>query len=167
LRSFCTDILDAHAITEFNYRLSDRRSAHILVGISVSGAADNDAFLARMAAKGYEHTDLSNDDIAKEHVRHMIGGISPNAVSEHLYQINFPERPGALGGFLATLGPRWNISAFHYRNQASDTGNVLIGFEAEDLPALEARLSQTGYSRHRVDDSPSVQLFVRAAHPER
>ncbi len=167
LRSFCTDILDGHAITEFNYRLSDRRSAHILVGISVSGAADRDAFLARMDKAGYEHTDLSNDDIAKEHVRHMIGGISPHAVSEHLYQINFPERPGALGEFLATLGPRWNISAFHYRNQASDTGNVLIGFEAEDQPALEERLNQTGYSWHRVDDSPSVQLFVRTGQPER
>ena len=160
LRSFCTDILEGHAITEFNYRLSDRQNAHILVGISVSGPADKDAFLERMTEHGYEHSDLSNDDIAKEHVRHMIGGISPNAAAEHLYQINFPERPGALGDFLATLGRDWNISAFHYRNQASDTGNVLIGFEATDRAALETRLNQTGYDWHRVDDSPSVRLFV-------
>ena len=90
----------------------------------------------------------------------MIGGVAPGAANEHLYQINFPERPSALGDFLATLGTQWNISAFHYRNQASDTGNVLIGFEAEDRTALESRLNETGYDWASIDQAPSIQLFV-------
>ncbi|TVR65772.1 MAG: threonine ammonia-lyase, biosynthetic [Spirochaetaceae bacterium] len=160
LRTFCSDVVGDHAINEFNYRLGDRRNAHLLVGISVSSPEDRDAFFRRMDELGYEHTDLSEDDIAKEHVRHMIGGVAPAAVHEHLYQINFPERPGALGDFLATLGTQWNISAFHYRNQASDTGNVLIGFEAEDQGALESRLNETGYEWTCIDGAPSMQLFV-------
>jgi threonine dehydratase len=160
LRTFCTSVLGDHAINEFNYRLSDRHNAHLLVGISVANSADKAAFMERMDVLGYEHTDLSDDDIAKEHVRHMIGGPSPNAVAEHLYQINFPERPGALGDFLETLGTQWNISAFHYRNQASDAGNVLIGFEAHHRPELETRLDETGYEWTRIDDSPAARIFI-------
>jgi threonine dehydratase len=161
LRSFCTDVVRDHSINEFSYRLAGRDGAHVLVGISVSTRADRDEFLRRLDRLGYEHADLSDDDVAKEHVRHMIGGPAPRAVREHLYQINFPERPGALGDFLTSLGTRWNISAFHYRNQASDTGNVLIGFEADDRPALESRLNDIGYEWTRVDDVSSVELFVR------
>ncbi|MFW5795891.1 MAG: threonine ammonia-lyase, biosynthetic [Alkalispirochaeta sp.] len=161
LRRFCTEIVGDHSINEFNYRLNDRGSAHVLVGISVATPDDREAFTRRMERSGYDHTDLSDDDIAKEHVRHMIGGPAPNARQEHLYQIDFPERPGALGDFLTSLGDRWNISAFHYRNQASDTGNVLIGFEAEDRDTLEAQLSTIGYEWTRVDDVPSLRLFMR------
>lgn len=163
LRTFCTTVLGDHAINEFNYRLSDRGKAHLMVGISVANPEDRESFLNRMASLGYEHTDLSDDDIAKEHVRHMIGGPSPNAVAEHLYQINFPERPGALGDFLETLGTQWNISAFHYRNQAGDAGNVFIGFEAHHRAELENRLSETGYEWTRIDDSPAVRLFIASA----
>lgn len=160
LRTFCSDVVGDHAINEFNYRLGDRREAHLLVGISVASSDDKSAFFERMDSLGYQHRDLSDDDIAKEHVRHMIGGTAPAARHERLYQINFPERPGALGDFLGTLGTQWNISAFHYRNQASDTGNVLIGFEAEDGIELETRLDETGYEWTSVDDAPSVRLFV-------
>jgi len=161
LRTFCTEIVGDHSINEFNYRLNDRGTAHVLVGISVTTPEDRDAFIRRMEQSGYEHTDLSDDDIAKEHVRHMIGGPAPKAQREHLYQINFPERPGALGDFLSSLGDRWNISAFHYRNQASDAGNVLIGFEAADRDALEAQLDEIGYEWTGVDEVPSLRLFMR------
>ncbi len=160
LQRFCTDIVGDHSINEFNYRLSNRREARVLVGISVASADDRDAFLTRLQDCGYRHTDLSDDDIAKEHVRHMIGGPAPGAGEEHLYQINFPERPGALGDFLGTLGTGWNISAFHYRNQASDTGNVLIGFEAADREVLEKRLDEAGYEWTSVDDDPAMRLFL-------
>ncbi|MCA1753805.1 MAG: threonine ammonia-lyase, biosynthetic [Spirochaeta sp.] len=162
LRHFCSDLLGDHSITEFNYRLGSRRKAHVLLGISVASSTDKDALMKRLNDFKYEYTDLSDDDIAKEHVRHMIGGLASGAAHEHLYQINFPERPSALGDFLATLGTRWNISAFHYRNQASDAGNVLIGFEAEDRAALEERLNETGYDWAAIDQAPSIRLFVSA-----
>jgi threonine dehydratase len=114
-----------------------------------------------MDEHGYGHTDLSDDDIAKEHVRHMIGGPAQNVGQEFFYQVDFPERPGALGDFLTSLGTRWNISAFHYRNQASDTGNVLIGFEATNRTTLEARLDEVGYAWTPIDDSPSMKLFIQ------
>lgn len=162
LFTFCRDVVGEHAITEFNYRLTDRQKAHVLLGISVASPEDRAAFTGKMDRLGYDHTDLSDDDIAKEHVRHMIGGPSSGAVDEHLYQINFPERPNALGDFLATLGTRWNISAFHYRNQASDTGNVLIGFEANQRRDLESRLDETGYEWTAIDTDPSVAIFIGA-----
>ena len=160
LQRFCAEVLGGHAITEFNYRLSSRRSATILVGVAVADASDRAGFLRHLSDYGYSFTDLSEDDLTKEHVRHMVGGMAPAANAEHLYQINFPERPGALGDFLATVGTRWNISAFHYRNQASDTGNVLIGFEAADRTALEQQLDRTGYDWACVDDSAAMRLFV-------
>ncbi|MFW6368314.1 MAG: threonine ammonia-lyase, biosynthetic [Spirochaetota bacterium] len=160
LKTFCTEVVGGHSITEFNYRLNMREGAHVLVGISVSSVGDREAFRTRMSEFGYDHEDLSDDDIAKEHIRHMIGGASPGARDEHLYQVNFPERPGALGEFLETLGTEWNISAFHYRSQASDTGNVLIGFEASDRAALESRLDETGYQWISIDGLASVGLFV-------
>lgn len=160
LHRFCTSVLDGHAITEFNYRLAQRGQATILVGVAVADSADRTTFLHHLRDSGYTFTDLSDDDITKEHVRHMIGGMAPQAEEEHLYQINFPERPGALGDFLTTVGTRWNVSAFHYRNQASDTGNVLIGFEAADRGDLEEQLNRTGYDWACVDDSPAMQLFI-------
>lgn len=162
LHQFCTSILDGHAITEFNYRLARRHEAHILVGITVADTDDRVAFLQRLARNSYRYTDLSDDDLTKEHIRHMIGGVAADAQAEHTYQINFPERPGALGDFLTTLGERWNISVFHYRNQASDTGNVLIGFEAPDQEMLERQLNEVGYDWTRVDESPAMRLFIAA-----
>ncbi|MGH9857073.1 MAG: threonine ammonia-lyase, biosynthetic, partial [Acidobacteriota bacterium] len=104
LRTFIADVVNGHSITEFNYRLNKRNSAHILVGISVANDKDKQAFMRKMQNNGYKHTDLSADELAKEHVRHMVGGPAGRAVSEHLYQIDFPERPGALSDFLAAVG---------------------------------------------------------------
>jgi len=161
LRTFCTKVVGGHAITEFDYRLNSRAGAQVLVGISVATPEERTAFIQRMDEHGYGHTDLSDDDIAKEHVRHMIGGPAQNVGQEFFYQVDFPERPGALGDFLTSLGTRWNISAFHYRNQASDTGNVLIGFEATNRTTLEARLDEVGYAWTPIDDSPSMKLFIQ------
>ncbi|HTE58206.1 MAG TPA: threonine ammonia-lyase, biosynthetic [Verrucomicrobiae bacterium] len=160
LHTFCQQVLNGHSITEFNYRLNKREGAHVLVGVSVANEADKLAFMKKMQQDDYEHIDLSGDDIAKEHVRHMVGGPADQAKSERLYQIDFPERPGALGGFLAAVGTAWNISAFHYRNAASDTGNVLIGFEVDNPTKLEDKLSQAGYQWRSVDHSPSLKVFI-------
>jgi len=161
LLSFCQKVLNAHSITEFNYRLSNRNDANVLVGVSVINSEDKSRFKKKMNLMGFEHTDLTHNAIAKEHVRHMIGGQSTRAINEHFYQIDFPERPGALSNFLTILGNNWNISAFHYRNAASDTGNVLLGIEAEDKAVLETAISLAGYQWRRVEDDISLKIFIK------
>jgi threonine dehydratase len=158
LQTFCQQVVSGHGITEFNYRLHQRRQAHVMVGVTVADAADKAAFMKKMKQHNYQHADLSADDTAKEHVRHMVGG--PGPADEHIYQIDFPERPGALGDFLSALGTTWNISAFHYRNAASDTGNVLIGFEATDCTKLETQLDKIGYNWRPLYDNPALELFL-------
>ncbi len=160
LQTFCNEVVNGHNITGFSYRLNKRGAAHVLVNITVSSPEDKTAFMKKMKAQGYEHTDLSEDDVAKEHIRHMIGGSAPEAQHEHFYEIEFPERPSALGTFLAAVSTHWNISAFHYRSTASDTGNVLIGFETPNIEKLEAKLETTGYGWQRVDSNPSLELFI-------
>lgn len=155
---FCDNVVGKRSITEFSYRFRDRSSAHVLAGISVKDADDKATLLARMDAAGFRHVDLSDDDIAKEHVRHMIGGPGPGD-TEQLYHVEFPERPGALGEFLHTVGTAWNVSLFHYRSTASDVGKVLIGFEAADRLALEKKLAATGFSFTRVNTNPALNIF--------
>lgn len=161
LQAFCAAITAGRSINEFSYRLSARHSARVLVGIAVSGNDDKQALMKDMKTSGYAHVDLSSDNVAKEHVRHMIGGPSRMAADEHVYEIAFPERPGALADFLATVGDAWNISLFHYRSAASDSGSVLIGFESPDRPALEARLVAAGLEFDRLDANAAVQLFAK------
>jgi threonine dehydratase len=160
LRQFCTDVVTTYNISEFNYRRSDRARASVLVGVMVSSAADKQKLMEKMNAHRYEHTDLSNDDSAKEHVRHMIGGHA-QSTTEHIYEVVFPERPGALGDFLQAVGAQWNISLFHYRNSASDSGNVLIGFECADKEALEAKLRTTQLEFTHMNQAKGIELFVR------
>lgn len=160
LRTFCDKVVKGHAITEFNYRLQSRQQAHIFVGISVSGEADKQKFMDKMTKHGYEYEDLSHDDLAKEHVRHMIGGAGDPSTPEHIYEVNFPERPGALADFLAGLGDAANISLFHYRGQGMDTGKVLIGFETADLPALEQVLVARGFE-YSPAHSAAVATFLQ------
>jgi threonine dehydratase len=116
--------------------------------------------MTTMKAKGYAHVDLSSDNVAKEHVRHMIGGAA-RAADEHIYEIAFPERPGALVDFLRAVGDNWNISLFHYRSAASDTGSVLIGFESPDRTRLETKLASAGFVFTRLDINTAVQLFAK------
>lgn len=160
LRTFCNKVVSGHNITGFSYRLNKREQAHVLVSITVASADDKAHFMQKMEKYGYDHVDLSNDDVAKEHTRHMIGGSAPVATNEHFYQIEFPERPGALGEFLSTVSTDWNISAFHYRSTASDTGNVLVGIEAVDKGKLEAKLSAAQYGWENLDNNQALKLFT-------
>jgi threonine dehydratase len=160
LRTFCKKIIKSHSISEFNYRHAESTDAHILVGVMLQGDADKQAFMQRMRDENYSYTDLSGDDIAKEHTRHMIGGQLPNQLQEHLYEVMFPERPGALAQFLDAVGETWNISLFHYKNAASDQSKVLIGFQASDSSQLEANLQAAHFAFSRVDTNPSIRLFV-------
>jgi threonine dehydratase len=161
LQEFCDHIINGHNITQFGYRLNKRDAAHVFVGISTSGPDDVKHFAAKMEQKGYAYHDLSAEDTAKEHIRHMIGGPAPFALHEHFYQVNFPERPGALHDFLKATAGQWNISMFHYRGQGGDLGNVLVGFEAKNSELLEKALQQTGYEYGNVSDDISLKLFAR------
>lgn len=160
LKLFCERVISGYSITEFNYRLYRHSEANVLVGVSVAGEAGRQRFIASMAEHGFAYVDLSDDDIAKEHIRHMIGGESPEARDESFYQIDFPERPGALANFLKIIGDRWNISAFHYRSAASDTGNVMIALETDNASELEKLLDQTGYKWRDINQNKAVGLFV-------
>ncbi|HTJ73565.1 MAG TPA: threonine ammonia-lyase, biosynthetic [Verrucomicrobiae bacterium] len=161
LRKFCTDIVNGHNINEFSYRLSSRHHAHVLVGLTTSSARDKQTLIHKMALHHYDNSDLSGDDITKEHLRHMIGGPSGHAVDEHMYEITFPERPRALADFLTAVGDEWNISLFHYRSAASDQGSVLIGFESSERKKLETNLAASGFTYTRLDQNKGVQLFVQ------
>jgi threonine dehydratase len=159
LDRFCKQVVQGHNITEFAYRLQRRVTAHILVGVSIRDARDKLTFTAKLQKHGFSFRDISDDDLAKEHVRHMIGGDGTNARNEHIYQINFPERPRALSDFLNKVGRGYNISLFHYRGQGGDVGTVLIGFEAASIPQLESSLDAAGYEYRRAV-SPAVETFL-------
>ena len=160
-REFCTRI-GRRVVTEFNYRLSGRGDAHIFVGVAVDSKADGAALAASLAEAGYDTQALTDNELAKLHVRHMVGGRSAHVVDEQVYRFEFPERPGALMQFLDALGGRWNISMFHYRNHGADPGRVLAGFEvpAGDMPAFERFLVDLGYPAARETDNPAYRLFL-------
>jgi threonine dehydratase len=160
-RAFCATI-GKRVVTEFNYRLSGRSAAHIFVGIGIASRRDADEVLGALAARGYEAVDLSGDELAKLHVRYMVGGRSIDVRDERLYRFEFPERPGALMEFLERLGDRWNISLFHYRNHGSDFGRVLAGFEVpgQDGPAFDQFLDSLGYPYQREENNPAYAMFL-------
>ena len=162
-REFCGEI-GRRVVTEFNYRLSTRDVAHIFVGISVDSREDAAELGRRLSAAGYETQDLSDDEMAKLHVRHMVGGPAPEAVrNEVACRFEFPERPGALLKFLDTLGGRWNISLFHYRNHGADFGRVLAGFEVpkQERADFQTFLEYLGYPYVYEPDNPAYGLFLR------
>ncbi len=160
LLKFCIDIVNGHNISEFNYRLNERSNARILVGVMVSGIKDKQHFMKKMKSQGYEFEDLTQDDLMKEHVRHMIGGPSIEALHERIYEITFPERPGALIDFLVSLSNQWNISLFHYKSTASDTGSVLIGFEVLDKRNLEQKLKASKFDFQEVGNNIGIKTFM-------
>ena len=145
--AFCAT-LGPRVITEFNYRLSGRERADIFVGIAIRSRSDAEEIAAALRTRGFETVDLSDNELAKLHVRHMVGGRASEVVDERLCRFEFPERPGALLQFLETLSGRWNISLFHYRNHGADFGRVLAGFEVPDRDLEEFRksLDAIGYS---------------------
>jgi threonine dehydratase len=160
-REFCAAI-GRRTVTEFNYRLSGREQAHIFVGFATQSRQDGASLAAQLKAAGYETVDLTDNEMAKLHVRHMVGGRAPDVRNERLCRFEFPERPGALSQFLEKLGGRWNISLFHYRNHGADFGRVLAGFEvgAEDLSAFRAFLDELGYPYTAESDNPAYKFFL-------
>jgi len=160
-REFCA-ALGARVITEFNYRLSGRDRAEIFVGIATGSRDDGERIAAMLRGRGYEAVDLSLNEVAKLHVRHMVGGHSAHVAAERLCRFEFPERPGALLQFLDALGGRWNISLFHYRNHGADFGRVLAAFEVPDAERgeFDAFLHRLGYRVEREEDNEAYRRFL-------
>jgi threonine dehydratase len=154
--------LGRRVITEFNYRLNDRQRAEIFVGVSVNSREDAMSVQKELLDKGYQAADLTNNELAKLHVRYMVGGHARDVKRERLCRFEFPERPGALLQFLDTLGGKWNISLFHYRNHGSDFGRVLAALEvpAEDDQAFEKFLTDLGYLYQIEDRNDAYSRFL-------
>ncbi|MEM1263232.1 MAG: threonine ammonia-lyase, biosynthetic [Pseudomonadota bacterium] len=161
--AFC-QTLGKRSVTEFNYRKRPGDVARVFVGVGLSaGNAEKYALLDSLSAAGYDSTDLSDNELAKLHVRHMVGGIGPLADGERLYRFRFPERPGALAKFLQAVGDDRNISLFHYRNHGSDYGRVLAGIEVacDAVGALEQHFASLGYPWWDETDNEAYRLFLR------
>lgn len=163
-QTFC-NLLGKRPITEFNYRFGDSSSAQIYVGVKVAeGPQGKMELLQLLEDKGYPVVDLSDNEISKYHIRHMVGGHAPDSVDDEIvYRFEFPERPGALLAFLKKLGKRWNISMFHYRNHGAANGRVLVGLQVPkgDKKELKGYLDEVGYPFWEETDNPAYQLFLR------
>ena len=161
-RSFC-EAIGHRSITEFNYRYASASRAHVFAGIELrEGRADKDRLVGELRAKGYAVLDLSDNEMAKLHVRYMVGGRAPEVVDEVLYRFEFPERPGALLNFLTQMGSRWNISLFHYRNLGADYGRVLVGVQVPpaDAGRFQKFLADLGYPWEEETGNPAYRLFL-------
>ncbi|MCB1615468.1 MAG: threonine ammonia-lyase, biosynthetic [Pseudomonadales bacterium] len=161
-KKFCQTI-GKRNITEFNYRFNDDKDAHIFVGIQVSPQGrDREELKAVLEKRGYPVMDMTDNDIAKLHVRHMVGGHAPGVEHELVYRFEFPERPGALLQFLTGLGERWNISMFHYRNHGAAYGRVLVGMQVpeNERSQVESYLKQLNYPYRDESKNPAYQLFL-------
>ncbi|WP_088283234.1 threonine ammonia-lyase, biosynthetic [Ideonella sp. A 288] len=161
-KRFC-ELVGPRAVTEFNYRISDERLAHVFVGVAISKRDEADKIERNFVRHGFATVNLTDDEMAKEHVRHMVGGRSPLAADERLFRFVFPERPGALMRFLSSLHPGWNISLFHYRNQGADYGRILVGIQVppQDRAAFDAFLEELAYPCVEETDNPVYRLFLR------
>ena len=153
----------ARNVTEFNYRISDAAKAHVFVGLTTQGAGESLKIANNFKKNGFETLDLTHDELAKEHIRHMVGGHSALAQNERLMRFVFPERPGALMKFLSLMRPGWNISLFHYRNQGADYGRILVGLQvpAKDDKAFDKFLDTLGYPHVEETHNPVYRLFLQ------
>ena len=160
-RAFCA-LLGPRSVTEFNYRYAQPRHAHVFVGVQVRDRAEIRALVARLRKQGLPTLDLSDNEMAKLHVRHLVGGRVPSLRNELLYRFEFPERPGALMNFLKHMGHGWNITLFHYRNHGADFGRVLVGMQVppSDKPAFRRFLTQLGYPSWDETRNPAHALFL-------
>src|SRR6476469_3326242 len=151
-------------VTEFNYRISDSARAHVFVGLTTHGKGESTKIATNFGRHGFETLDLTHDELAKEHVRHMVGGHSALAQDERLLRFVFPERPGALMKFLSHMRPNWNITLFHYRNQGADYGRNLVGLQvpAEDNAAFDEFLQTLSYHFVEETTNPAYRLFLQA-----
>lgn len=154
--------LGRNNVTEFNYRMSEGLLAHIFVGVSVKDLAARKALQKSFRSAGFHCIDLSDNALAKEHVRHMVGGRSSQIVNEIVYSFEFPEKPGALMKFLSVIAGRWNISLFHYRNHGADHGKVLAGFQVpkEERAEFIKVLDEIGYNYLDVTKDPAYKYFL-------
>ncbi len=150
-------------VTEFNYRISDAAKAHVFVGLTTQGTGESTRISNNFKKHGFENIDLTHDDLAKEHIRHMVGGHSSLAQNERLMRFVFPERPGALMKFLNLMRPNWNISLFHYRNQGADYGRILVGLQVpeKDDKAFEKFLNTLGYPHVEETHNPVYRMFLQ------
>jgi len=163
-KTFC-QLLSGHNITEFNYRYADPKVAHIFVGLSIADRDEPSRIIQRLNQHQLPAIDLTDNEMAKLHLRHLVGGHAPQAEHEMVFRFEFPERPGALMNFLDTMGHDWNISLFHYRNHGADYGRVLCGIqvppeERNEFTQFLHRLEQQGYPHWDENQNPAYQLFL-------
>lgn len=160
-RRFCELVGDRN-VTEFNYRIGDPQRAYVFVGVQIGQREEATELAERFRSAGFDTLDLTDDELAKLHLRHLVGGHSPLAVDERLYRFEFPERPGALLRFLSSMRPDWNISLFHYRNHGADFGRVLVGMQvpARDDAAFGRFLADLGYPATDETNHPAYRMFL-------
>jgi threonine dehydratase len=160
-RQFCA-LLGKRSVTEFNYRYADPAVAHLFVGIEVSDRRETEQLLAALARGRIEAYDLTDNEMAKLHVRHLVGGHAPAAEHEILYRFEFPERPGALMRFLDSMSAGWNISLFHYRNHGADYGRVLVGMQVppDESAQFQRFLDRLGYDYVDESANPAYRMFL-------
>jgi threonine dehydratase len=161
-RKFC-DTIGLRGITEFNYRYADPTQAHVFVGVKMHGGdTEKDSLVHDLESGGYKVLDLTDNEMAKVHIRYMVGGHSSGVTNERLFRFQFPERPGALLRFLNRIGERWNISLFHYRNHGAAYGRILTGIQvpAEDNDDFQQFLDELGYESWEETDNPAYKIFL-------
>jgi threonine dehydratase len=160
-KKFCA-LLGPRSITEFNYRYADAREAHVFAGVQVHDRKESARLVRMLAQHGFKAVDMSGNEMAKLHVRHMVGGHAPQAKNEIVYRFEFPERPGALVKFLDAMSKGWNISLFHYRNHGADYGRVLVGMQVppEDKRAFRVFLDEVGYRFWEETGNPAYRLYL-------
>lgn len=161
LRKFC-ECMGTRSLTEFNYRIADSQDAHIFVGVQITNRADATSLAASFKACGFQTLDLTDDELTKLHLRHMVGGHSTLAHDELLYRFEFPERPGALMKFVSCMSPDWNISLFHYRNNGADYGRIVVGMQVPpyEMQDWQAFLDTLGYPYLDETHNPAYKLFL-------
>ena len=158
---FCS-LIGQRNVTEFNYRITDAKSAHIFVGLQVNNRDESGKIASNFTAHGFPALDLSHNELAESHIRHLVGGKNELAEHELLYRFEFPERPGALMRFLSSMAPNWNISLFHYRNHGADYGRILMGLQvpAQEMSDFNTFLTGLGYRYWDESNNPVYQLFL-------
>ena len=161
-RALC-ELLGRRNVTEFNYRIADPSRAHVFIGVTVSGRDESDRLIAQLQRAGLKAVDLSDNEMAKLHVRHLVGGHAHDRAGEMVYRFEFPERPGALMNFLKRMGSGWNISLFHYRNHGADVGRVLVGLQVpeKDRAAFRRFLKELGYDYADESRNPAYRIFLK------
>ncbi|CAM2140755.1 threonine deaminase [Pararobbsia alpina] len=162
-RRFC-ELVGDRSVTEFNYRIADKREAQIFVGVQIRNRDESWQISSTFENHGFPTVNLSHDELSKQHIRYMVGGHSPLAQDELLYRFEFPERPGALMRFLSSMAPNWNISLFHYRNQGADYSSILVGIQvpAGEIAAFQQFLTTLGYPYYDESRNPVYRLFLAA-----